>query len=165
MAKHIHSITLYLRPHTAQLIRAWTGKDENGNCIVSKTKVLGAVIYANLHASEKPMEIEYEYEAALPVRLTVHHESCPFDWRNHFSFIDRPSMKRIDKWVHDVFISAIYFHWDGARRKNRNESIRELMDRYGVTTEHVEIETLHMAVRRMEWDEANPGVKRPAGIA
>lgn len=164
MPEQLHTINLYLRAHTAQLVRAWSGTDEHGRSTISRSKQLGAVIYANIIQVDAPVDEDYEYSHEVPVLLKVRQEPGSHDWRKNLSHITRANMGRIDGWIHSVFVTAIFYHWDGGGRQNKNASIRTLMERYGLTEEHVEIDSLRMAVRRMVWDEQNTGITRPPGL-
>lgn len=150
MRTKIQTIDLYLRPHTAKILRHHCEATPEGILKVNDSKIVGSLVWSNVQRVELPVAPDYgdELVVCVPLRLACKYKRGN-DWRYAFWHIDRPSMARIDKWVHDLFTYTVFVHY-AAVKSGKAQSIRYWMDHYKLTDDDIKYDTLYMDIRRKE---------------
>lgn len=149
-----------MRPHTAKLIRAWCADPRTGLIKVTNAKVFGAVVYSQIKPVPTPVKTEYREDLTevVEVNLTLRYDkNKSLDWRRWTMHIDRPSMIRIDRWVHDIFILLIYQHYVGAGRENKTDVIRAYLKEFDINEEDIMWTTVYDTIRRVEREHKDKG--------
>ena len=149
-----------MRPHTAKCVRAWCADPRTGLIKVTNAKVFGAVVYSQIKPVPHPIVTNYREDLTeeVIVHLTLRYDKVKaLDWRRWTMHIDRPSMIRIDRWVHDLFIFTIYQHYVGAGREDKTNVIKVYLEKFGINEDDIMWTTVYDTIRRAEREERDRG--------
>jgi len=155
-----NSISLHMRPHTAKCVRAWCADHRTGLIKITNAKAFGAVVYSQIKPVNFPVKTKYRDDLVeeVVVNLTVRYEkNKAIDWRRWTMHIDRPSMLRIDRWVHNLFILIIYQHYVGNGRKGKTEIIRHYLEKFDIGEDDLMFTSIYDTIRRAEREEQEKG--------
>jgi len=127
-------------------------KTADGILKVNDSKVVGSLVWSSMQRIPRPVEADYGTTLTEKVEIRL---ACKYkrgtDWRFAFWHIDRPSMARLDKFIHDFFTFTIYVRYN-ALKEGKAESIRYFMDFYKLTDDDISYDTLYMILRRQEME-------------
>lgn len=146
-----------MRAHTAKCVQRWCADPRTGKIRVTNAKVLGAVIWSQIKPVSHPIKTEYTgLDHPLEVELAAYYdEGKHLDWRRWTMHIDRPGMKRIDRWVNDLFMLIMYQHYVGTGRVNKTETIRHYLEMMDINENDLMFTSVYDSFRRIEREEKN----------
>lgn len=147
-----HLISLYLRRHTAKILRSWCPPNDHGIIVLRGGKVFTKAVWSEVVSTDLPKKEDYRHlDNVVKVEITQPLPALQKD-RVVFAFISYEAMSRIDYFIHKLFIHQIYFHLLGMENPDRRKAVDWAMEMYQLTDADVNSESIYMAVRRLSPD-------------
>ena len=144
-----HNFTLHLRPHTAKILQ-YHCRQKNGVLQIRDSTIIGSLIWSQIQPVNAPLKTEYAgLEKQIDVKLTCRYKRG-VQWQNVAWHIDRPSMKRIDKWINDFFTWSIYSYFMGMNKPSKAKATKYFMAVYKLSEDDIKYDTIYMDLRRKE---------------